>query len=277
MKIKSVFLAVVLTPFLAIAQGPRAGLGADRPHSSYDPGAVGAEKTKQKSGVAAALGKINPQNKDYGAVLEQDRIVAFEETVGDLYWWSCIVLTLLLMVAVIYIVYLWRQRDLRLRIAGDILAQLYNSHVASRSRAVETIEKHNQLVRRYNAQLIEIANLRAASAQKETATGANDGLEAAEKLRAKPSTSASKRLPENQPVPLANSAPVGASAPESEPGIAAANDTAVFQEQLRQLTAQNKAQLKASEQKIAQLRAQLGRAHHSLEEARSAAPTGGQA
>ena len=258
-------------------QGASAGSGADQPRRPYDHAAFGTAKAQGQSGVAAALDKINPQNKDYGATVEQARIAAFEETVESFYWWSCIVLTLLLMTAVMYIVWLWRQRDLRLRVAGDVVAQLYNSHVAARARAIEAIEKHNQLVRRYNAQSVETAAMRGATAQKDAVAGAKDGLEAAEKLHAKPSKSASKTAPENQQSPLSSDAPVEADVQEIAPGMLGTNDLTVLQEQLRQLTAQNKAQQKASEQKIAQLRAQLGRAHHSLEEARSGAPAAGQA
>ena len=272
MKIKIVFWVLLLTPSLAVARASGAGLSADRPRSSYDPGAMGAGKAQQQSGVAAALGKINPQDKDYGAVVEQGRMAVFEETVEDFYWWSCIVLTLLLMTSVMYIVWLWRQRNLRLRIAGDVVAQLYNSHVAARSRAVETIEKHNQLVRRYNAQSVEVTAMRAASAQKAAATGAKDGLDAAERLRSKPSKSASTLAPADQQVTLERSAPTEANVQEDAPGTRGTDDISVLQEQVRQLTSQNKAQQKASEQKIANLRAQLGRAHHSLEEARIGAP-----
>ena len=272
MRIKTVLCMLLLAPSLAIAQGPKSGVGADRPRSSYDPGATGAGKAQQQSGVAAALGKINPQEKDYGAVIGQGRMAVFEETVEDFYWWSCIVLTLLLMASVMYIVWLWRQLDLRLRISGDVVAQLYNSHVAARARATETIEKHNQLVRRYNAQSLEIVAMRAAEAQKDATKNAKDGLDAAEKLRSKPSKSASAPVPADQQVPPPSNALTDANVQEDVPGIGETEDISVLQEQVRQLTSQNKAQQKASEQKIANLRAQLGRAHHSLEEARNGAP-----
>ena len=272
MKIKIVLCVLLLAPSLAIAQGPKSGLGADRPRSSYDPGAAGTGKARQQSGVTAALSKINVQEKDYGAVVEQGRMAAIEETVEDFYWWSCIVLTLLLMTSVLYIVWLWQQRNLRLHIAGDVVAQLYNSHVAARAMALETIEKHNQLVRRYNAQSVEVTAMRTASAQKAVATSAKDGLDAAERLRSKPSKSASTPAPAEQQQPLASNAPPEANVQEDVPGIGGTEDTSELKEHVRQLTSQKKAQQKASEQKIANLRAQLGRAHHSLEEARNGAP-----
>ena len=275
MKIKVVLWVLLLTPSLAIAQISAVGLGANRPRSSYDPGAIGVGKAQQQSGVTAALGKINPQDKDYGAVIEQDRMAVFEETVEDFYWWSCIVLTLLLMASVLYIVWLWRQRDLRLRIAGDIIAQLYNSHVAARSRALETIEKHNQLVRRYNAQSLEMAAMRAAETQKAASKGIKDGLEEAERLRSQPTKTVTTTSPETQSATPSKSVAVET---DAHPGMPVDPEGGVsqLQEQVKQLAAQNKAQLRASEQKIAQLRAQLGRAHHSLEEARGGVPAGKQ-
>ena len=276
MRIKTVLCMLLLAPSLAVAQGPKSGVGADRPRSSYDPGAMGAGKAQQQSGVAAALGKINPQDKDYGAVVEQGRVAVFEETVEDFYWWSCLVLTLLLMTSVLYVVWLWRQRDLRLRIAGDIIAQLYNSHVAARSRALETIEKHNQLVRRYNAQSLEIAAMRAAETQKAASKGIKDGLEEAEKLRSQPAKTVTKTSPEIQSATPSKSVAVETDARLGMPIDPEDGDVSQLQEQVKQLAAQNKAQLRASEQKIAQLRAQLGRAHHSLEEARGSVPAGKQ-
>ena len=276
MRIKVVLWVLLLTPSLAIAQISAVGLGADRPRSSYDPGAIGAGKAQQQSGVTAALGKINPQDKDYGAVIEQGRMTVFEETVEDFYWWSCIVLTLLLMMSVLYIVWLWRQRDLRLRIASDVVAQLYNSHVAARSRALETIEKHNQLVRRYNSQLVEMAALCAAETQKVANKGIKDGLEEAEKLRSQPTKTITKTSPEIQSATPSKSVAVETDAHPGMPIDHEEGDVSQLQKQVKQLAAQNKAQLRASEQKIAQLRAQLGRAHHSLEEARGGVPAGKQ-
>ena len=132
---------------------------------------------------------------------------------------------------------------------------------------------HNRLARRFNAQSIELAAARAASASRESMATAKDGLEAAEKLRSRrPSKSVVDPGADNSPAPVDNAAP------QSEVQKASAEDegsegVAQLQERVRQLTAQNK----ASEQKIANLRTQLGRAHHSLEGLRENAPTGRQA
>ncbi|HTF69523.1 MAG TPA: hypothetical protein VK638_43275, partial [Edaphobacter sp.] len=69
MKFKTVVWVLLLTPAIALGQAGNAGLGGNRPRSSYDPGAAGGANGQQQSGVSAALQKINPQNKDYGAVI----------------------------------------------------------------------------------------------------------------------------------------------------------------------------------------------------------------
>jgi hypothetical protein len=277
MKIKIKVCALLLVPALAFGQAGTAGLGSNRPRSSYDPGAAGLAKSQQQSGVATALQKINPQDKDYGVVIEQGRIAAFEETLDNFYWRSCMVLTVLLMLATMYIVWLWRERELRLRISADIVAQLYNSHVAARAKAIETIEKHNQLVRRYNAQSVEIAAMREAITQKETSSGSKDGIEAADKLRSKPAKLTPEPTADDLPEPPIAGAPVQVDVQELAAEDMESADVSQLQEMIRQLIAQNKSQKQAGEQKIANLRTQLGRAHSSLEDIRGKAPTGKQA
>ena len=136
--------------------------------------------------------------------------------------------------------------------------------------------KHNQLVRRYNAQSIQLAAMRAAEMQKDATKSVKDGLEKAEKLRSKPANTMTKTLTEIQSATLPQSLTVETGAHPDTPVDPESENVGQLQEQVRQLAAQNKAQLRASEQKVAQLRAQLGRAHHSLEEARGGVPAGKQ-
>ncbi len=245
----------------------------ERPRSSYDPAATSSPCRQTKSGLEAAIEKINPQNKDYGRVIDQVRLAAVEQTIEDFYWWSCLALCLILILGCMYVVWLLRERKTRLCISADIVTQLYNSHFAARAKAIEAIEMHNRLARRFNAQSIELTVAREACASRESTTTAKDGLEAAEKLRSRrPSKSAVDPGTDN------SADIVDSAAPRAEVQKASAEDegsegVAQLQERVRQLTAQNK----ASEQKIANLRTQLGRAHHSLESLRENAPTGRQA
>jgi hypothetical protein len=270
MKVKIVVRVLLFASILAFGQTAHPVLGEDLPRSSYDPGASGNAKKQQQSGVAAALKKINPQDKDYGAVIEQGRIAVFEQTTEDFYWWSCMVLTALLLLSVVYIAWLWRERGIRLSVSGDIVAQVYNSYVAARAKALEAIEAHNRLARRYNAQSLELVAVREASTAKETAQGSKDGIEEAEKLRSRRRKTAAEPVAEGPASPSSDSIPGSPELQEVSAGEIAGDDVCQLQERIRQLTAQNK----AGEQKIANLRTQLGRAHHSLEDLRGSAPTG---
>ncbi len=261
MKFKTVARVLLLTPALAFGQAGDPGLGGNQPRSSYDPGAAGIGKGQQQSGVSAALKKVNPQDKDYGAVIEQGRVAAFEETIEDFYWRSCMGLTVLLMLSVMYIVWLWRQRDLRLSISGDIVAQLYNSHIAARAKAIETIDKHNHLVRRYNAQSEDIARAKVEAEQNEEKASRKeeskivqnvqgDQQDGVETVISQIKTGASSSAPSISP----------------SPGIVTGGDGTTSD--LASLVKTLQAQITAKDQKIANLRTQVNRAHSSLTEER---------
>ncbi len=270
MRLKSIIYALLLVSSLTICRSSVVAEPVERPRSSYDPAATSSPCRQTKSGLEAAIEKINPQNKDYGRVIDQVRLAAVEQTIEDFYWWSCLLLCLILMLGCMYVVWLLRERKTRLCISADIVTQLYNGHASSRQKAIEAIEMHNRLARRFNAQSIELAAARAASTPRESMATAKDGLEAAEKLRS--------RRPSKSAVDPGTDNSADIAAPQAELQKASAEDegsegVAQLQERVRQLTAQNK----ASEQKIANLRTQLGRAHHSLEGLRENPPTGRQA
>lgn len=265
MKMRMIGCALVLAPILAFGQTGTEGVNTEPPRSSYDPGASLNAKGQQQSGVAAALQKVNPQDKDYGQLIDQWRIALFEQTVDDFYWRSCMVLTVLLSLALLYIVWLWRERDLRLNISADIVAQLFNSHVASRAKALETIDLHNKLARRYNAKCLELTEAKEANAEKKSLASSKDGMEAAEKLHSKPTKPTVQASDDETFQPAETDS--GLNQRETQEVLAgemSAGDISQLQDRLQQLTAQNR----ASEQKIANLRTQLGRAHHSLEDLR---------
>lgn len=265
---KMVLCAVLLTPVLALGQTGVSATGGYRPRSSYDPGAALSNGRQQQSGVSAALQKINPRNTDYGQVIDQVKIAAIEETLDNFFWRSSMVLTVILMFAVLYIMWLLRQREVRINISSDIVAQLYNGHVASRAKALEAIDLHNKLVRRYNAQSVELTKLREASAQKESAAESKDGIEGAEIFHAQRS-----KLGADLPAEGTSSA---VASPDSTPDAVEGEEEEEVAtgdaEQLREQLRQSNAQIKAGEQKISNLRTQLARAHHSLEDARGKTP-----
>ena len=110
-----------------------------------------------------ALGKINPQDKDYGTTIEVRRSGAVEHTVDDLYFWSNVI-TLLLLCGVAAVVLLqWRSADKREVIAASLIAQLWNGRVSDRIEIERRTEQFNRLVETHNAE-VERALSQAASA-----------------------------------------------------------------------------------------------------------------
>ena len=114
--------------------------------SSYDPMARGTGNGQPQGIVETTLAGVNPQNKDYGVTVGDWRKEVFENTIGRIYFWSLVVLSLGLGCSLMANGWLLRERERRLNISADIVAQLYNAYVGSRAKALEVIGKHNALV-----------------------------------------------------------------------------------------------------------------------------------
>ena len=67
-----------------------------------------------------ALGKINPNGKDYGAEIESRRSGAVANTIDDLYFWSNVLTLLLLTGTCAVVLFQWRSADKREVIASSI-------------------------------------------------------------------------------------------------------------------------------------------------------------
>ena len=118
--------------------------------ASYDPMAHGKQTGQPKSIVEMTLAGVNPQEKDYGAVVAGWRKEVFENTLEAFYFWALLGSALALGVSIVGNCWLLRQRDQRLAVSADIVAQLYNAYVTSRARTLEVIGKHNRLVEKYD-------------------------------------------------------------------------------------------------------------------------------
>lgn len=134
--------------FLALAATASA-LQADR--ISYDPMAHQWQAQQHKGIVEKTLAGINPQNKDYGAVVGDWRKGVFENTLHQVYFWSLILLGMGFGISLTGNGWLLRDRERRLTISADIVTQIFNAYVGSRAKALEVIARHNALVDRYNA------------------------------------------------------------------------------------------------------------------------------
>jgi len=140
--------ALLVLVFLALAATANA-LQADR--SSYDPMAHRWQAQQHKGIVEKTLAGINPQNKDYGAMVGDWRKEVFENTLHEVYFWSLILLGMGFGISLTGNGWLLRDRERRLTISADIVTQLFNAYIGSRAKALEVIARHNALVDRYNA------------------------------------------------------------------------------------------------------------------------------
>ena len=244
--------ALLVLAFLSLAATASA-LQSGR--SSYDPMAHQWQTQRHKGIVETTLAGINPQNRNYGAVVGDWRKEAFENTLHQIYFWSLILLGMGFGVSLTGNGWLLRDRERRLTISADIVTQLFNAYIGSRAKALEVIAKHNALVDRYNAldsqrQRLEsqIADLSRDPTQPELDFNqAREEQGAAVQTAALATTIAPNGLQERE-------------AEHSEVGSLRAQ-LAEVETKLQRKTAQ----LQAKDNQITNLRERLSKAHDSLE------------
>ena len=116
----------------------------------YDP--PGGRKQIIKGGpLEGLLNSINQQDIDYGAKLADARQIFLGGTFENLYFWIIVAEGVTVLILVLYVFWLFRERGNRLEISVNIVTQLANSYLYTRARAVDAIRRHNQLVDEYNA------------------------------------------------------------------------------------------------------------------------------
>ncbi len=230
---------------------PQAPLG----RSSYDPMARGKGTLQPKGIVETTLAGINPQDKDYGAVVADWRKEVFDTAVNRIYLWSIFVLCLVVSVSLLGNVWLLRQRQRRLAISANIVVQLFNAYVGSRAKSLEVIAKYNALVERYN-RLNDDRN----TATSEQASDSDDKSQhRVDYNRAK------------QDKGTAQSGSTAVTTSPAAPKVDADGNVSEFEALRSQLQEyetklqRKDAQLQAKDNQITNLRGRLTRAHDSLE------------
>jgi hypothetical protein len=134
---------------------------------------AGQSTPKRQGFFAYVLGKINPQDKDYGVTIESARHSLEEHTIDDLYFWSNVV-TLVFFSGLAAVVFLqWRAMDKRELIAASLIAQLWNGRISDRIEIERRTEQFNQLVETHNADVERSLAQRANSPERENGTPAN--------------------------------------------------------------------------------------------------------
>ena len=160
----SLVLAVVLCSAAGLLLGQSAGESSRQ---------VGQVVPKRQGLFAYVLGKINPQDRDYGATIESSRQSLEEHTIDDLYFWSNVV-TLVLLCGLAAGVFLqWRAMDKRELIAASLIAQLWNGRVSDRIEIERRTEQFNHLVETHNAEVERSLAQRANPSERENDKPAN--------------------------------------------------------------------------------------------------------
>ncbi|MGC9292971.1 MAG: hypothetical protein ACP5EP_09670 [Acidobacteriaceae bacterium] len=119
----------------------------DPARQNYDPAAgPNAQKQSWAGALDAATGHVNPCNHDWGGLLAQWHIAVAQETIENAYFYVCCIETIVLMLFVLWVSELREERRVRLVIAGDVVAQLYNQYVSARNKAYKYIHAYNRLV-----------------------------------------------------------------------------------------------------------------------------------
>jgi len=130
----------------ASANNDQAKLNAQR---RYDP--LAGQKHLQDGPLDKFLDSINPRDRDFGLMIAAAREHLVEQTAENSYFWITLGQSFTILLLVGYIFWLFRQRNDRLEISVNIVTQLANSYLYTRSRAIDAISRHNRLVDDYNA------------------------------------------------------------------------------------------------------------------------------
>src|SRR3954447_1136838 len=99
-----------------------------------------------------ALGKINPNGTDYGALVRGDRDAVVRHTIDDMYFWSNALTLMLLTGTVALVLFQSRSAEKREMVAASLIAQLWNGRVSDRVEIERRTEEFNQLVAAHNAE-----------------------------------------------------------------------------------------------------------------------------
>jgi len=156
--------------FIILVFGPAFIDGQDQ---AATPNAQPQKSHKVEGFADYALGKVNPNDTDYGATLDVARGATVAHTVDDLYFWSnAVALILLTGVTTVFFFHL-RAADKKEIIAATLIAQLWNGRVSDRAEIERRTEQFNNLVDERNAVVERELRTNAPEADRETSPAAN--------------------------------------------------------------------------------------------------------
>ena len=132
------------------------------------------QKSHKAQGLADyALGKVNPNDTDYGAALDAARGATVAHTMDDLYFWSNVVALILLTGVTTFFFFHLRAADKEEIIAATLIAQLWNGRVSDRTEIERRAEQFNNLVDEHNAVVERELTTNAPEADRELPSAAN--------------------------------------------------------------------------------------------------------
>lgn len=127
------------------------------------------QKSHKTQGFADyTLGKVNPDDTDYGATLNAERGTAVSLTIDDLYFWSNVVALILLSGVTTLFLFHLRAANKKEIIAATLIAQLWNGRVSDRTEIERRTEQYNNLVDEHNEMVERELMTKAPEADSET-------------------------------------------------------------------------------------------------------------
>jgi hypothetical protein len=193
-----------LLVYTVLVLGPAFIYGQD--HAST-PNAQPTKSHKAQGFADYALGKVNPNDTDYGASLDAARGTTVTHTIDDLYFWSNVVALILLTGVTTVFLFHLRAADKKEIIAATLIAQLWNGRVSDRTEIERRTEQFNNLVDEHNAVVEREFTTNASEADRETSPAVNLNRTAGE--------IAGPPRPENRSAPRTSFEPVPTGAIET--------------------------------------------------------------
>ena len=110
------------------------------------------DSAPRPSAVESATHAVNPNDTNYGGILARWHMQLVHDLLLSVEFWGLMCALVAILLLLLYVLWLMRQRDQRLAVTVDIVLQLTNSRNFARYHNLRVIKIHNDLVERLNDQ-----------------------------------------------------------------------------------------------------------------------------
>jgi hypothetical protein len=175
---------------------------------------------KRQGFLDYALGKINPDNKDYGAAGYSLREQAVHNSIASLYFWSNLLsLGLLTTVTVVHLLDR-RSAERKELICAAIIAQLWNGRVSDLVEIERRTNQYNTLAERHNREVEKdlSANVPALPAASDSSSTIKQTVEKLERRSGVPKSTEPREAPTEKVAKVALAHPSGSVAADLQQG-----------------------------------------------------------